>query len=152
MESIEEIVTVLKAKYNIPLAVDGYGGFQINFDRTLPIQVETEPSGKEVLVFSEIGFLPGGPFRTNALEAALKANGMAKQKSGIFAFSPQGDFLVFFRYLQLRLFTPETFFDTFELFLGTASLWHEDIKNGRVPEIDTRGFDAKSGSGFMGMK
>lgn len=151
MESIEEAAQILKEVFELDIEVDGYGGFQIDFE-ALPVQVESDASGQKILVLSELGELPGGAFRENVLEAALKFNGSDKHKGGIFSFSPQGDLLILFYYVPLRITTPDAFVTNFNAFVELAKSWHEEIHQGRVPDVDTGAFGATSGSGFMGMQ
>lgn len=114
----------------------------------MQVQLEIDPSGRFLIVGTDLGEMPPGKYRENFFREALKANALPYPNIGIFAYSRRNNHLIFFD----RLFLPEINGEKIAAFITPfsekAALWGENLTRGDVP-VASQYTTASSRSGGM---
>lgn len=135
MESIQEVIQVLKTHLEIPLEIDGQGGCCILLGEKLILNIDEEPSGRNVLLSAELGSVPPGAYRIRLFQSSLQANALPPPRYGILAFSPLEDTLILFEYLPLQPLDKNSLLEFLNVFVGKAQIWQDSLIEGSVPNV-----------------
>src|SRR5207253_6576274 len=117
----------------------------LKFRNGVQVQMEMDPRGENLLIISNLGSILSGRYRENLFREALKANGLAPPRYGIFAFGKKNDALVLFDSLLLDELTGQKLADFLLSFTQKAELWKTGIDRGEVPSF--LGNELPSGKG-----
>lgn len=142
---LQEVGTILNIK---DLKADQNNSCLIKLKSGLKIQIEMDRTGQFLLIGSDLGDLPAGPYRLNIFREALKANGSSPPLHGILAFSAKTQHLVLFSKLMASQLNGDKMTAELNPFIEKATLWSEALKRGDVPIVSQ---PAASG-GMFGMR
>lgn len=148
-EIFETILDELGQTLQIPdLHPDRNHSCLITFPNGVAVQIEMDPYSQTIMLGSDLGSIPNGPYRVNFFRETLKANAQPDPLNGIFAYSQKTDHVVLFQYLNLRDLTGEKIADALAPFMEKALKWKEALSHGEVPSIST----GTSSAGMFGLR
>lgn len=122
-------------------------------EHDLQVQIEPYQKGDFLLICSDLGNVPRGRYREDVFREALKTNGLAPPRHGIFAFSEQTDHLVLYALLSMRELNGEKIAAFLTTFIEKGSAWKQAIASGVVPVANTMRTSRAAGpTGMFGLR
>lgn|GEM_PF-1674967 len=137
MQPYEELIKQLGEVIGVPLEPDPRQSCCIFFpadDVTLQIDLDTQ--GDRILVGSELGTLPPGTQREQALRQAMKVNGLPRSPRGHLAFSDRKDSLILYQFFKLANLDAVKLHSQLTRIVNHARLWKEALAKGEIPRIE----------------
>lgn len=116
------------------------------------IYFEIDKRGEYFVVGSTFGQILPGIYREKLFQHALKQNGAPPPHSGVFAYSPQSQSLVFYRRFLAEKTNGEEIFTTLPAFIKVATEWKLAIDQGNIPEVALEEGAPPKGGGIFGLK
>jgi hypothetical protein len=132
----EDLIHELSLVMEIPLHVDNHQSCLLMFQgNELAIQIDLDTNADRILLGSQLGRVTPGIYRERLFIQAMRANGVAQDVKGIFAFSEKNDTLVLFQFLKIAWLTGNKLYACLETFKEQALLWKKAIAAGDIPTI-----------------
>ncbi len=142
----ENLIQQLGAEMGIDLKPDAHLSCLLTFpDDNVSVQIDLDTSGDQILVGTQLGNIPPGPYRERILFQAMRVNGGSLIPRGILAFSEKNDTLVLFQFLPLAFLDGKILHTYIEVFRDHAKIWKEALEHGEIPTIEE---DARQGTMF----
>jgi hypothetical protein len=133
------------------LEPDEHNTCLIRFINELEVQIEPDKKEDFLLIGTNFGTLPAGPYREELFKAALISNGLPYPCKGTFAYSEKRGELVMYGLLPLKELTGQGVADYLDPFMGEAIKWKEAISSGNVPAIGSFAEGTSKGGGLFGL-
>lgn len=150
MNPFEHLIHELGLVMNIPLEPDSHQSCLLTFPREgISIQIDLDTHADRILVGSQLGIVPPGPYRERVFTEAMRANGTAKVPQGVLAFSEKNDTLILFQFFNLATLSAEKLFHFIQVFKEHTKMWKEAIAIGLLPFIEG---DVSGSSGMFGLR
>ncbi len=131
----EELLKELGGILGSNLAPDKNQSCLLHFPaQGINIQIDLDHDGEKLLIGTQVGIVPPGPYREKVFKQALIDNGSAHFSRGILAYSEKNHSLVLFQYLFLAGLNGMKLNQFLEIFLQHAHAWVEAIFRGEIPQ------------------
>ncbi|MES2274272.1 MAG: CesT family type III secretion system chaperone [Chlamydiota bacterium] len=117
--------------FNLSLHVDKYNACSIRIHENLIVQIQLDISQEHLFFFSKLVEIPPGKFRENVLQEALKANGLADPRIGIFGYMAALNFLSLYQRYPLQVLNGDRLAGLLGAFLEYGESWRKAIANGQ---------------------
>lgn len=134
---LERIIEILAEELDTELNLDAGNLCKIMVNDQIPVQLELDKTGENIMLGCMIMEISPGKFRENILKAALKANYAKDKGIGNFSYIPKTASLCLFEFLPLDYLSEETVFKFFTDFCNKALNWYENLQAGRIPTISS---------------
>lgn len=118
--------------FGLPLEPDKNNACAIQIKKGLVIQLQPNEAMEKVLIVTRVAEVPPGKFREDVLKEALKANGMADPRVGIFAFVEKNNGLVLFQQYPIDILNGERLAGLIIPFIDLAESWRSAIVSGKA--------------------
>ena len=145
---LEEIGAIL----GVSLYPDQHNTCLVKLENGLEVQFEMDRTGEYLLLGIDLGIVPPGQYREELFKEALRANGQAAPpRAGVLAFSRDTESLVLHEYLHAHNLNGEQVVFTLGLLAEKGLTWHNAVKSGEVPLVETAA-GGGPGLGMFGMR
>ena len=135
IDRFEEILRLFGNCLDLPLRIDKNNACAIQVKGVI-IQMQTDLSQERLLIGCKILEVGPGKFRENVLKEALKANGLADPRVGIFAYIPPINTLFLFQHYPFDILTTgERVASLIGPFIKTCTDWRSAIQNGQSAPV-----------------
>ncbi|MDE3045529.1 MAG: CesT family type III secretion system chaperone [Verrucomicrobiota bacterium] len=131
VDRFDELLKSAGKSLGIPLHTDKHHACAIQVRHGIVVQLQSDVSQEKLLIASKVAEITPGKFRENVLREALKANGMADPRVGVFAYLSATNHLVLFQYYPFDLLTGERLANMLGPFTEAVEAWHNAIVAGR---------------------
>lgn len=147
MTPFEDLIREMGNIMGIDLQPDSHFSCLLAFPADqLSVQIDLDSSGDQILVGTQLGNVPPGPYREQIFRQAMRVNGGSLTPRGILAFSEKNNTLVLFQFLSLASLTGEKLHVFVQIFREHALIWKEALGRGDVPRIEE---DVQASGGSM---
>ena len=133
------------------LEPDEHNTCLIQFANGVQVYLEMDSADKNLIVGTNIGEIPRGPYRERIFRAALAENALPFPRYGTFAFSKQANSLVIFEQIPAQDLHGDQVAEFIAPFVQKAHAWKEAIEKGEVPAVNQPGSPPPS-SGMLGLR
>lgn len=136
IDAFEDLLSQLGKILHLSLHLDKHHACSIQIREGLVVQLQLDVSQENLTLFSKVTEIPPGKFREEVLKEALKANGQADPRIGVFGYLAPTNHLVLFQRYPLFLLTGERLANLLGAFYEWVALWKEAIEKGQTsPQI-----------------
>lgn len=135
MTPFEELIQQLGTTLGIPLHIDSHGACRLNINEKMPVQIEADSRGENLMIVAFIGQLNPGKFREEVLKEALKANAHfinTGNSGGILGFSAHHNQLSCHTYVPAKEANVEKLLSSLTYLTEYALSWVEALQNGQI--------------------
>ncbi|MEM7174595.1 MAG: CesT family type III secretion system chaperone [Chlamydiota bacterium] len=132
MNFFQELVWDLGEMMKIPFHIDENNACRLLIGEKLPIQLEMDDMGENVLVAASVSEIPPGRFREDLLKAALKANA-PYNPHGALAYVEKKNILVLYKFLAISQCTAPKLVEFLVPFIEYAESWQASVLSGIPP-------------------
>ena len=134
-DKFDNLIQELGVTLKIKLKPDKNNACLLRFKNGIQIQLEVDSRGEKLVLAADLGQVPQGRYRENIFREALKANGLAPPRNGIFAYSKKNESLVLCDSIPLEELTGTKLADYLHSFMQKGELWKNAITRGDVPSF-----------------
>lgn len=139
IDRFDELLKSVGKLFGMPLHTDRNHACAIQIRKGVIVQLQTDSAQEKLLIASKIAEITPGKFRENVLREALKANGMADPRVGVFAYLAATNHLVLFQRYPFDLLTGERLIALLGPFIEAAEAWNTAIAAGLPSPPPARG-------------
>lgn len=132
MSRFETLLEELGAVFELKLHTDRKGACSIQVRPNLVVQLQPDPSQEALWIFTLVAETPAGKFREEIFKEALKANGLAGPRPGVFGYLQNTNQLTLSQKYPFDILNGERLSGLLGAFLELAEKWQEAIQQGRT--------------------
>lgn len=137
MTPFEDLIHGLGSEMGIDLEPDTHQSCLLAFPAdNLSIQIDLDTNGDHLLIGSQLGTVPPGPYRERIFFQAMRVNGGSLEPRGTLAFSEKNNSLVLFQFLPIFSLDEKKLHTFIQIFREHATIWKESLERGEVPTIE----------------
>lgn len=135
IDRFTELITELGAFLGLPLFVDRHGACTLQVHGKARIQMQMDPSHKNLLIASIAIEVPPGKFRENVLKDALKTNQLPDPRPAIVGYLPMNNHLTLHQSFPLDILDGKRLAAYFGAFMTETESWIEAIQSGKTAPL-----------------
>lgn len=130
MDIFTELLQELGKIFSVPLKPDRNNACLLEINKSIQIQIQTDPSEENLILGAKLCTVLPGKFREDVLRNALQHNALPDAVAYL-GFIQETNILVLFTFVYFRGQSPETIAKIIEEFLEIAISWKEAITSNR---------------------
>lgn len=132
MSLFEILLEELGKVFELKLHTDRKGACSIQVRPNLVVQLQPDPSQEGLWIFALLAEIPPGKFREEVLKEALKANGLATLRPGVFGYVQNTNQLALSQKYPFEILDGERLCGLLGAFLDLAEKWQDALQQGRA--------------------
>lgn len=130
-----ELIAELGGFLGLALFVDRHGACSLQVHGKTKIQMQMDPTQRNLLIASIAIEVPPGKFRENVLKDALKINQLPDPRPAIIGYLPVNNHLTLHQSLPVDILDGKRLAAYFGAFMTETESWIEAIQHGRTAPL-----------------